>query len=296
MQATRRVVERPAGRHTPVEVGRRRARTGVAGSGEAIGLVDELAPRSRLRSPRNSSMAATRRRARDYPPSGRLRIVANPFGTSAARRAAVGVPRSRRPPPLETLTAPLLVSAARASGHHAERIGLNRGRGPRTAACKKNRRSFSVWDEDDDGRSALYRSGAQRPARVRHGWLDFEITPGVRPAPGRVSPPMPVRWLDSPSPRLRESLGDQFQSALISGLSLCLLLRPIARAGGAGGVIAIAGKFLFRLLPQAPVQPNHGAWSRVLLTVSLGVAGNGDRRLWGRFSSGFLMVVPGGLA
>ena len=120
-------------------------------------------------------------------------------------------------------------------------------------------------------------------------WLDFEIT--VARAALLLATVLATQALcdrlDGPRP-------PNFKSALISGLSLCLLLRT-NRPGLAvlAGVLAIAGKFVFRIRRKHLFNPtNGGIVAMLLLTNSVWVSPG----QWGSVAFfGFLMACLGGL-
>src|SRR5215470_11852874 len=78
------------------------------------------------------------------------------------------------------------------------------------------------------------------------GWLDFDITPG------RVllllTTVLTTQWICDQLWRVPQGFGSTARSALISGLSLCLLVRT-SRTDLAliAAIITIAGKFLIRV-------------------------------------------------
>jgi Na+-transporting NADH:ubiquinone oxidoreductase subunit NqrB len=120
-------------------------------------------------------------------------------------------------------------------------------------------------------------------------WLDFEISVAraalllgtvlaSQALCDRLDGPRPANW----------------KSALISGLSLCLLLRT-SRPGLAvlAAVVAIAGKFVFRLERKHLFNPTNGAIVAMLLLTDQVWVSPGQ---WGSVAFfGFLMACLGGL-
>jgi Na+-transporting NADH:ubiquinone oxidoreductase subunit NqrB len=83
------------------------------------------------------------------------------------------------------------------------------------------------------------------------------------------------------------------RSALISGLSLCLLLRtPYAVVAAAGAVLAVAGKFVVRIHGKHVFNPTNFALVALLLTGQAWVSPG----QWGSAATlGFLVACVGGL-
>jgi enediyne biosynthesis protein E5 len=83
------------------------------------------------------------------------------------------------------------------------------------------------------------------------------------------------------------------RSALISGLSLCLLLRtPYAVVAAAGAVLAVAGKFVVRIRGKHVFNPTNFALVALLLTGQAWVSPG----QWGSAATlGFLVACVGGL-
>ena len=121
------------------------------------------------------------------------------------------------------------------------------------------------------------------------GWLDFEITVtraalllltalATQALCDRLDGPRPANW----------------KSALISGLSLCLLLRTNRpELAVLGAVLAIAGKFLFRIGRKHLFNPTNGAIVGMLLLTDQVWVSPGQ---WGSVAFfGFLMACLGGL-
>ena len=122
------------------------------------------------------------------------------------------------------------------------------------------------------------------------GWLDFEI--GVPQAAVSLGGVLLTQWLCSWLWK-----GERFdpRSALISGLSLCLLLRTNHLALAAvGAVITIAGKFVLRWRGKHLFNPtNFGLVAMMLATNGAVWVSPGQ---WGNVAFfGFLMVCAGGL-
>jgi Na+-transporting NADH:ubiquinone oxidoreductase subunit NqrB len=96
------------------------------------------------------------------------------------------------------------------------------------------------------------------------GWLDFDITP-LRAAlilATALGTQKICDWLSgSPAP-----FASTARSALISGLSLCLLVRTnVAALACLAAVIAIAGKFLIKVRGKHVFNPTDGAIVALLL-------------------------------
>jgi len=121
------------------------------------------------------------------------------------------------------------------------------------------------------------------------GWLDFDITiarAALLLATVLVTQAVCDRF-DGPRPA-------NVKSALISGLSLCLLLRtndPLLAV--VGGVLAIAGKFVFRYRRKHIFNPTNGGIVALLLVSDRVWLSPGQ---WGAVAFfGFLMACLGGL-
>ena len=122
------------------------------------------------------------------------------------------------------------------------------------------------------------------------GWLDFEIGPVQ--AAVTLAGVLLMQWLCS---RLWKLERFEPKSALISGLSLCLLLRTNHLALAAvGAVITIAGKFVLRWRGKHLFNPtNFGLVAMMLATNGAVWVSPGQ---WGNVAFfGFLMVCIGGL-
>jgi Na+-transporting NADH:ubiquinone oxidoreductase subunit NqrB len=122
------------------------------------------------------------------------------------------------------------------------------------------------------------------------GWLDFEVS--LTQAAVTLGGALGAQWLGS---RLWRLPRFEWRSALISGLSLCLLLRTDHLAlAFAGAVLAIISKFLLRFRGKHLFNPtNFGLVAMMLAS---------DDRVWvspGQWGSvaffAFLMVCVGGL-
>jgi len=96
------------------------------------------------------------------------------------------------------------------------------------------------------------------------GWLDFDISPG------RVllllTTVLATQWICDRLSRHRPAFGSSARSALISGLSLCLLLRT-NRTDLAllAAIVTIAGKFLIRIDGKHVFNPTNGGIVAMLL-------------------------------
>jgi len=122
------------------------------------------------------------------------------------------------------------------------------------------------------------------------GWLDFEI--GAQQALVTLCGVLLTQWICSRIWRL-----DRFdpRSALISGLSLCLLLRTNHLALAlAGAVITIASKYVLRFRGKHIFNPtNFGLAAMMLATDGAVWVSPGQ---WGNAAFfGFLMICLGGL-
>ena len=121
------------------------------------------------------------------------------------------------------------------------------------------------------------------------GWLDFDIT--ITRAALLLATVLVTQavcdWFDGPRPA-------NVKSALISGLSLCLLLRtndPLLAV--VGGVVAIGGKFVFRYKRKHIFNPTNGGIVALLLATDQVWVSPGQ---WGSVAFfAFLMACLGGL-
>jgi Na+-translocating ferredoxin:NAD+ oxidoreductase RnfD subunit len=120
-------------------------------------------------------------------------------------------------------------------------------------------------------------------------WLDFEIT-----VPRAALLLFTVLATQAIGDRLDGPRSPNWKSALISGLSLCLLLRTNRPALAVlGAVLAIAGKFLFRIRRKHLFNPTNGAIVALLLLTDQVWVSPGQ---WGSVAFfGFLMACLGGL-
>jgi enediyne biosynthesis protein E5 len=96
------------------------------------------------------------------------------------------------------------------------------------------------------------------------GWLDFDITAG------RVvlllATVLATQWIGDRLTGGRAPFRLSVRSALISGLSLCLLLRTSdARLAALAAVVTIAGKFLIRVNGKHLFNPTNGGIVAMLL-------------------------------
>jgi hypothetical protein len=124
-------------------------------------------------------------------------------------------------------------------------------------ACKESHFDRSMArGASGHGRSALYQIGTLASLLVYGmGWLDFDITPG------RVvlllTTVLMTQWIGDRlvgRPPFRQSA----RSALISGLSLCLLLRTNRPEFAVlAAIITIAAKFLISGRRKTPLQPDQ---------------------------------------
>jgi enediyne biosynthesis protein E5 len=124
------------------------------------------------------------------------------------------------------------------------------------------------------------------------GWLDFDITPGRAAlilATALATQKACDRLSGSPAPFASTS-----RSALISGLSLCLLIRSNAAALAClAAVIAIAGKFLITVNGKHVFNPTNSAIVALLLVTRQVWVSPGQ---WGTAALfAFLMACVGSL-
>ena len=122
------------------------------------------------------------------------------------------------------------------------------------------------------------------------GWLEFEVGPAQ--AVVTLAGVLLMQWLCS---RLWKLERFEPKSALISGLSLCLLLRTNHLAlAAAGAAVTIAGKFVLRWRGKHLFNPtNFGLMAMMLATNGAVWVSPGQ---WGNVAFfGFLMVCIGGL-
>jgi enediyne biosynthesis protein E5 len=121
------------------------------------------------------------------------------------------------------------------------------------------------------------------------GWLDFDISMArAALVLGTVLVTQAIcDRVDGPRP-------PNFKSALISGLSLCLLFRTNDPGLAVlAGILAIAGKFVFRIRRKHLFNPTNGAVVALLLFTDQAWVSPGQ---WGSIAFfGFLMACFGGL-
>jgi len=99
------------------------------------------------------------------------------------------------------------------------------------------------------------------------GWLDFDITPGRVAL--LLTTVLATQWIGDRVSRTGSSFGSSARSALISGLSLCLLLRTNrTELAIAAAVITIAGKFLIRIDSKHVFNPTNGGIVAMLLVTN----------------------------
>ncbi len=124
------------------------------------------------------------------------------------------------------------------------------------------------------------------------GWLDFDITP-VRAALILASALATQKVCDRLSGS-RAPFASTSRSALISGLSLCLLLRSNAHAlAFLAAIIAIASKFLIKVRGKHVFNPTDGAIVALLLVTKQVWVSPGQ---WGTAAFfAFLMACAGSL-
>ncbi|HEY2775176.1 MAG TPA: RnfABCDGE type electron transport complex subunit D [Candidatus Binatia bacterium] len=124
------------------------------------------------------------------------------------------------------------------------------------------------------------------------GWLEFDITP-VRAALILASV-LGTQWLCDRLSGSPARFASTSRSALISGLSLCLLVRTNDPAlACAAGVIAVASKFLIRIRGKHVFNPTNGALVAMLLLTGNVWVSPGQ---WGAAAFfAFLMACAGSL-
>jgi Na+-transporting NADH:ubiquinone oxidoreductase subunit NqrB len=124
------------------------------------------------------------------------------------------------------------------------------------------------------------------------GWLDFDITVG------RVvlllMTVLATQWIGDRLTRGRAPFGSTARSALISGLSLCLLLRTNRDdLAVLAAVVTIAAKFLIRVNGKHVFNPTNGGIVAMLLLTNLVWVSPGQ---WGAAAFfAFLMACAGSL-
>jgi len=124
------------------------------------------------------------------------------------------------------------------------------------------------------------------------GWLDFDITVG------RVvlllTTVLATQWIGDRLTRGRAPFGSTARSALISGLSLCLLLRTNRDdLAVLAAVVTIAAKFVIRVNGKHVFNPTNGGIVAMLLLTNLVWVSPGQ---WGAAAFfAFLMACAGSL-
>ena len=124
------------------------------------------------------------------------------------------------------------------------------------------------------------------------GWLDFDITVG------RVvlllMTVLATQWIGDRLTRGRAPFGSTARSALISGLSLCLLLRTNRDdLAVLAAVVTIAAKFVIRVNGKHVFNPTNGGIVAMLLLTNLVWVSPGQ---WGAAAFfAFLMACAGSL-
>src|SRR5262245_36712184 len=124
------------------------------------------------------------------------------------------------------------------------------------------------------------------------GWLDFDITPG------RVLllliTVLATQWIGDRLARIETPFRSSARSALISGLSLCLLLRTNrADLAALAAIVTIAGKFLVRLNGKHVFNPTNGGIVLMLLATNQVWVSPGQ---WGAAAfSAFFLACAGSL-
>ena len=124
------------------------------------------------------------------------------------------------------------------------------------------------------------------------GWLDFDITAGrVALVLGTV---LAVQWLCDRVAGVAQPFHLSARSALISGLSLCLLLRTNrAELAVAAAAVAIASKFLIRVRGKHLFNPTNGGIVAMLVLTNQVWVSPGQ---WGAAATfAFLMACAGSL-
>ena len=99
------------------------------------------------------------------------------------------------------------------------------------------------------------------------GWLDFDIT--VVRVVLLLTTVLATQWTCDRLAGSRSPFGSSARSALISGLSLCLLLRTNrADLAALAAIVTIAGKFLIRVGGKHVFNPTNGGIVAMLLTTN----------------------------
>jgi enediyne biosynthesis protein E5 len=124
------------------------------------------------------------------------------------------------------------------------------------------------------------------------GWLDFDVTPGRVAI--LLATVLATQWLCDRFAGGAQPFRLAARSALISGLSLCLLLRTNrADLAIAAAFVAIAGKFLFRVNGKHVFNPTNGGIVAMLVMTNQVWVSPGQ---WGAVASfAFLMACTGSL-
>lgn len=124
------------------------------------------------------------------------------------------------------------------------------------------------------------------------GWLDFDITPGR--AALLLTTVLATQWVCDRLSGSKAPFTSSARSALISGLSLCLLLRTNhAELAVAAAIVVIAGKFLIRVNGKHVFNPTNGGIVAMLLLTNQVWVSPGQ---WGAAAAlAFLLACAGAL-
>ena len=124
------------------------------------------------------------------------------------------------------------------------------------------------------------------------GWLDFDITPGR--AALLLTTVLAAQWVCDRVSGSRAPFTSSARSALISGLSLCLLLRTThTELAVVAAIVAIAGKFLIRVNGKHVFNPTNGGIVAMLLLTNQVWVSPGQ---WGAAAAlAFLLACAGAL-
>src|SRR5438874_1308515 len=163
----------------------------------------------------------------------------------------------------------------------------------RPAACKKTRRDRSKARKPGMADPRLYQLGTLASLLVYGmGWLDFDIT--ISRAALLLSTVLATQWTCDRLARTRSPSGSSARSALISGLSLCLLLRTNrADLAALAAIVTIAGKFLIRAGGKHLFNPTNGGIVAMLLITNQAWVSPGQ---WGSPAFfAFLLACAGSL-
>ena len=122
------------------------------------------------------------------------------------------------------------------------------------------------------------------------GWLDFDVTAGrVALLLGTA---LTTQWVCEWAARVAQPFHLSARSALISGLSLCLLLRTNrTELAIAAAVVAIASKFLIRVNGKHVFNPTNGGIVAMLLLTNQVWVSPGQ---WGAAASFAFLMACGG--